>query len=111
MAPWRWLARGALVAATALLGYLLLTPAPPDAVTGNDKLGHLLAFGGWATLWWWSFGHMRLTLALCCIGAVATEWLQGYIPGRTPELADAVANLTGTGMALAFWGLVQPIRP
>lgn len=71
-----------------------------------DKLGHAGMFAacacfmvlGWVTR---SFQALVLYLGLLVFGG-GTEWLQASIPGRHPDIWDAVANAAGAAAGLAF---------
>lgn len=101
--PWRrWCLAAWVVGATCLL----LSPGssePSNApIEGLDKLGHAALFlpagylGGLLPLW--SLG------GLVSFGGV-TELAQHFVPGRSPEVLDVVADLVGAaiGVALAWW--------
>ena len=71
----------------------------------SDKLNHLLAYGflmGW-------FGQLvkskparlELMMGLCALG-IAMELVQGVLPHRWFDVADAVANTTGILIAAAL---------
>lgn len=85
--------------------WLALVPDPPQGLsTGWDKSNHLLAFaslaftGVWAC-WpqprqWW-----LLVLALLAYG-VGIEIAQGFLPPRSADAADVLAD--GVGIALGL---------
>jgi len=53
----------------------------------------------------------RITLMLLAIYAMATELLQGLVPGRTPEVADLLQNLGGIGVGLVLAWAVSKALP
>ena len=74
----------------------------------SDKLVHGFLFacmGFWAVRGW----TQRRQLAWVLLGvlwlAPQTEWLQAHIPGRGASLADAVADVLGLAVGVA-WALV-----
>ena len=88
-------------------------PAEFDFTAGHsDKWRHLAAFGGLTTglLYITSSPRSRRATSrrflavglLVATYAVVDEWTQRFIPGRTPDLMDVVADLAG--MALAMVG-------
>jgi VanZ family protein len=87
---------------TLVLGvsYLALTPQPPpDVTTGWDKLNHTLAFLALAFAGCDAFpGSMRrlaaLVIGLMAFGA-AIEVAQHFVPGRSSEWMDWVADCVG----------------
>lgn len=97
-----WLALG--IGWVALVVYLSLADLhlPQTPVRWFDKVNHLLAYGflmGW-------FGQLylrwksRLVLVFLLIGlGVAMELLQGQLPYRWFEIADAIANAVGVLLA------------
>jgi hypothetical protein len=93
------------------LSWALLTPDPytvtnsllaPASVSVDDFVQHLVAF---AVL---SLGCLSLTyrirlkpysvVGMLMVFAAATECLQSIVPGRTPDVVDLIANLTGIGV-------------
>ena len=102
-----WLAGGFM-----LLGFVLyttLTPSGGGPSVVNDKLAHFIAFG---VLMGWFSGVFRpalLPLLEICLAVfgVGIEFLQGQLPHRTAELADALFDFAGILVAwvLAAAGL------
>jgi VanZ family protein len=97
-----WLSVG--VALVAVVVLMSLWPSPPQTTLKfSDKVGHFLAY--FVLMAW--FGQIyrtrRVRLAwlvgLCAIG-LALELIQGTMPTRSADVADALANATG---ALAGW--------
>jgi VanZ family protein len=89
-----------------MVGIYYLSSRPSVAVPGSDKLLHFLAYGVLALLllyglaprlpyWraWWP------SLAISALYGASDEWHQSHVPGRNPEVADAVADAAG---ALTF---------
>ncbi len=113
------------VCAAAGLSYALLAPDPWWIIRWlqgdtarvlqhgvSDKLHHVL---GYLTLtlclMWWAVSQsqrtvMLLGLATAC-HAVATELLQHFVPGRTVDRGDFVANLTGVSLGVCAAVLIR----
>lgn len=93
----------------AVVTVLLLVPRPPSAFdTGWDKLNHVLAFAGpcfaglaaLRPVRWSSGAPLALTL-LTWGGAL--ELMQAWLPPRSGDWADLVADALGIGLgALAY---------
>ena len=65
-----------------------------------DKLVHLTFFAVLAFTGWRAFGRRGrpwLLLGLFSF-AVLTEWLQGFVPGRSTSWLDLLANTSGIGV-------------
>jgi len=84
----------ALVAALSLL--------PPEAEPSisflSDKMQHAAAYGWLGLIGFAAFAERRARAVLLVLlpgYGVAIELLQHFVPRRTPELADAVADLLG----------------
>jgi VanZ family protein len=99
-----------------VVAVLMLMPLGVPAPAGSDLLGHFLVFGTMAFSAV-SFsrhpgrlaGFAIVTLAL----GGALEYGQGFVPYRSPAIADAVADGLGAlvGYALALLVLYFVIRP
>lgn len=82
------------------VGYLALTPAPPPTMdTGWDKLNHALAFTALAFAGCLGFAATRvertlLLAALLSLGG-AIEIFQLFVPGRSGEWGDLIADSMG----------------
>lgn len=80
------------------IAVLLLTPLPFGFISRSDLLGHFLLF--WVmTVTVVSFartGAQIVALAALTIAyGVALEYGQAYVPNRTFDVADAIANVVG----------------
>jgi VanZ family protein len=111
---WRSIHAGCCLILLSLISWALLTP-DPFAVVQNGPLeivvrlddlilhcGVYLVFAAACTslvvdareAW------VRTTVVgLLCLHAVGTEFLQAFVPGRTSDVFDAMANLTGIAVA------------
>ena len=79
----------------------------PSGVPGFDKLAHFCAYGLMATLWVRALAvSLRPRTAACLAWLVASafgvtdEFHQSFVPGRSAELADWVADTVDKGHAL-----------
>ena len=85
-------------------------PAPPT--TGADKLGHLAmyaVFGFLALRAAWD-GLPRTaatTLAALALFAAVDEWHQRFIPTRSAEVADWVADVTGATLGIGAFAVLK----
>ncbi|MGA1287967.1 MAG: VanZ family protein, partial [Rubrivivax sp.] len=97
-------------------GWLALSPAPPPAVdTGWDKLNHLLAF---AVLSFVAQGvaerpaapRLAVVVGLILYG-LGIEAAQAWVPGRSSEWQDLLANAAGIGSGCALAWAVWRQKP
>jgi len=102
--------------AWAVVAALLLLPLGLPGPQGSDVVGHFLLFG---TMAFAAVGFSRrpgqlawLAAATIALGMVL-EYAQGFVPHRSPEITDALANGMGglVGYALALLVLYFVIRP
>ena len=104
-----WLVTGAII--IIVLWVLSLIPHPPTIGFQNeDKLYHLVAYGG--TMWWWGQYWrqplLRLTLAISlALMGVAIEFVQGWTGWRTFDTHDMMAN--GVGVLFGYALLYTPL--
>lgn len=104
-----WPTAGGLVARLWLLlpqGLRELLPA--------DKAVHATFYGILALLWVWG---LPLRQRIGAAWLLATAWgaldelHQAYVPGRTADLWDLLADAVGAALAVGLWALVQQRRP
>lgn len=111
---------GLLVVSTGLILYGTLFPVDyevPHQIVGLDKIVHILMFGAWSFF----YGLVRFLkerfslLPVLLMGSffgLLIEILQHLLPtGRTPELMDFVADLTGTVLAVAVLYIIAKKVP
>ena len=104
-----WFAVGALI--IVILWTLSLIPHPPTiGFRHEDKLYHVVAYGG--TMWWWGQCwrefRPRLTLAVVfALMGVSIEFVQGWTGWRTFDIRDMIAN--GGGVLLGWAVLYTPL--
>lgn len=119
----RWLDRSVFV--VTLVGCAaLLVPVQQDM--GLQRLFNLAHVPGFAVLAWlwaedlmargWHAGHRVIAISLGgAVLAAATEWLQGFAPGRHADLGDLLRNalglLLGLGLHLLKPGLLARRTP
>ncbi len=76
----------------------LLTPLPFRLISRTDLLGHFLLFFVMTAVVI-AFARSRLQVAtlalLTIVYGIALEFGQAYVPGRTFDVADAIANGVG----------------
>lgn len=114
---WLW---APAVAFMALIFVVSSMSAPPAPRQVSDKLEHFLAYGLLALLVLrataggrWS-GVSRSAIAAAWIVAVlygaSDEFHQSFVPGRSPDAADLVADALGAAAALGAAGAFGIIR-
>lgn len=104
----------------ALIFGLSSLSRPPSPATIGDKAQHALAYGGLAAVAMRATAGGRLSgvtgraaLAAWAIAAgygATDEIHQRFVPGRSPELADAAADAFGAALVAAAGGAVAIIR-
>jgi len=110
--------RGALLLIAYWLLLFIATHTPksrlPVSLDIWDKAGHfgaylLLAILVFAVVarrgWSWSARCWSVVGGLVVYGAI-DEWLQGFIPGRQPDLLDFSANVLGIATGIAVYSVV-----
>jgi VanZ family protein len=91
-----------LAAFLAVIVQLFLLPVPSivRAASMWDKLQHAMAFGSFAALLWFGVGFRAPTLnwlGITVLGAL-DEFHQIFIPGRTADVMDVVADAVGAAV-------------
>jgi VanZ family protein len=90
---------------------------PMPAVTAHvwDKLLHMGGFGFLAVLFYraydgegagWRIAAMLALLSTSLYGA-SDEWHQAFVPLRTSDVADWIADTTGGALAILLYALVR----
>lgn len=94
-----------------MVGIFLASDQPklpsPDGIPSFDKIAHFGAYGLLATLWMRAFaarasrGRAALLAWIVAAAYGATdEWHQSWVPGRSIELADWIADASGAATAV-----------
>lgn len=95
----------AVVALTAFVAVQLLPAnALPEDAPGTDKQWHAALYFGYALVLWWLLPappalRAIVILATGLVIGILMELFQGYVPGRNPDKADAVADMVGLAAA------------
>lgn len=110
MIPRRWRPPAAWAAIILLLTSIPLPSTPVDDVRGIDKLVHAVLYGvlaflatraSWVRTRAWQ--PVAVTILAVLVFAALDEWHQAFIPGRSADpfdlLADALGALAGTAAA------------
>lgn len=105
----------AWVAVLFFLSRLTAVPEPLQALTVvPDKVIHALLYTvlGAAFAWGrrrsgWAPPHTAL-IALGSLYGALDEWHQSFVPGRTPEVGDWVADTVG--VILGYWTFTMILR-
>jgi VanZ family protein len=75
----------------------------PDVVQ-IDKLVHAGIYGALAGLWAWALGHRwRLCWVLATGFGALDEVHQGFVPGRSRDIQDLLADGLGAAAMLGLW--------
>ncbi|KAF1810632.1 hypothetical protein P152DRAFT_439599 [Eremomyces bilateralis CBS 781.70] len=92
-----------------IAGYLGLAPNQIPEYKGSDKVLHFLTFFILTLCFYWTIETNRrrtlqLTIAVCpALLGIGSEFIQAALPnGRTFDLYDIVANILGSGLAIAL---------
>ena len=100
---WRTAAPLALMAAIAVASH---APLPVGLPGPSDKLAHAAVFGLLAALWYWArrgtdgAGRAAATaVALAVLWGAIDEAHQSFVPGRTADLFDLLADAAGAVLA------------
>ncbi len=99
----------ALIAFCSLIYWLSAQQSLPMPMVFElqDKLHHMVAYFVMGILAWRFLRHVvkisKLTpiiaLAFCSLYGVSDEWHQSFVPGRSSEMLDWVADTLGAGFA------------
>ena len=96
----RWLLRAAFYCASGLVGLASLAPsAALPTVSVSDKAQHVIAYAVLGLLGTAAYQRRatRVILGLAVYGT-ALEFLQTFSPGRSPDVADAIADIIGASL-------------
>jgi len=111
----RWRLPYALLASGVIFVLSSLPVAFPRGLPGIDKAAHglayfllTLAYLNVATRGWGQPGALRVLAALAAAGlyGLSDEWHQSFVPGRTFDWADLVADGVGALAAAGLTGLL-----
>lgn len=118
---WTWGPAVAVMSAIFLLSSRQALPVPPGY---DDKVAHAVAYGALAlallhglTGAWRQrprLSHVGLAVLFATLYGVSDEVHQTFVPGRSMEALDVVADAVGAaGAAIAVWawGILRPFRP
>ena len=97
----------ALAWAALIFAFSAQPTLPVDLELGTDKLAHLLAYAVLGALL--AHGQTRSgwpAIAACALGlayGASDEWHQSFVPGRSVDLADWIADATGVVAGVLFY--------
>lgn len=108
--------RTILVLLVMVVGYLALTPTPPKSMElGWDKLNHISAFAALASAGYLSFPTSRRYKVLTLLGLFAyggaIEICQLFVPGRSCEWGDLLADAVGIACGALMAGCLEKVAP
>lgn len=92
-----WIKTSLIVVLIAIIYLSLRAPSESFQIRWNDKLGHLLAY----TVLTVNIGLLlkrnkqKIAPIIAFTVSAILEYLQGFVPGRSVEWADLVANAIG----------------
>jgi len=104
-------------AAWATVLYVISTLSGLGGVTSfpfADKLAHFVLYAvlGATLAWGWARSPRVVSHGLVLIAGalygVTDEWHQMHVPGRTPEVADWVADIAG--LLIGYWMTLRLVR-
>jgi VanZ family protein len=94
-----------------------LGPLPGDV---SDKSAHTVAYAGLGVLVLYAVAQGRidavtwrralLAVAISILYGMSDEWHQSFVPGRTAEWADVLANAVGAVLGVTLVGAVAALR-
>jgi len=103
---WVWAVALAALAVQLLGVYLPGSAVPSETVIPNiDKVVHFLIFGVPAYLFARLTGRPALVGAIFVAHGAASEFIQGFIPGRDPDVFDFTADAVGVLVAVTLVAL------
>lgn len=107
-----------LLSLMMVIFYLSHTPGDnfPPMWPGMDKLAHMSAYAVLAAAFLFAIIPFcrnssflpcaASTLFFCLVYGIADEFHQSFIPGRSPDVKDIVADLGGAIVTLVLWKTV-----
>ncbi|NLX12801.1 MAG: VanZ family protein [Phycisphaerales bacterium] len=83
-------------------------PSFVPKISNIDLLAHFLMYSGWASLCWWALADNRgrvswawiVSLTIIAAAYAAFDELTQDLVGRTPSIADFLANMCGAVLVL-----------
>lgn len=60
-----------------------------------DKLVHFVLFGVLSGLWMRGLGRLSTAIMIAVVWGALDEWHQGWVVGRSPDLADWLFDVLG----------------
>ena len=84
---------------------------------GSDKAYHLMAFFGLSVLLNWVLSQkipsartrIIFVLVIAIVYAIFDEWSQQFVPNRSPDVADAIADACGAALGVIAFGLAMRV--
>ena len=80
----------------------------PELFENQDKVLHFGAYFVMGLFAWRSFRHLisppiiltLITIAFCSLYALSDEWHQSFVPGRSSDVLDWIADTLGAGFSV-----------
>ncbi len=82
----------------------------PDLIEQQDKFHHFIAYFVMGVLAWRNFRHYLKTpllltivsVVFCSLYGVSDEWHQSFVPGRSADVMDWLADTSGAAAAMTL---------
>jgi len=92
---------------------------PSPGIEGFDKVEHLAAYallGALIARGFYGYGVARqkallLGVLFGTLYGISDEYHQSFVPGRTADWKDAVADLLGSSFGAGAWSMIVAVRP
>jgi len=103
--PWFW----AVLVAVLIIGASSRSSIAAPVIKHVDKLGHFLVYGLFATLVYRAMvrsserGRAWHAFLLVSAFGASDEWHQSFVPGRSCEVGDWVADTAGAALAVGLY--------
>jgi glycopeptide antibiotics resistance protein len=79
-----------------------------DLIPFHDKGAHALAFGFLAVLLYFASGRFWIAFLLTSLYGLSDEIHQHFVPGRSADVTDWIADTVGAALALVvLWFMIQ----
>lgn len=111
--PWcRWIPAMVWMGVIFALSAQPHLPSPPSPFWDKilEKGGHTLEYAVLASLLWLATGQRRpfMVWAVAVVYAISDEYHQSFVPGRDPDVVDALFDASGAALALlVWWGVLR----
>lgn len=100
----KWIKISLILVVSGIVYLSLKPPSGGVEIKINDKVGHLIAYSVLTINAGLLFPRNKWVFAALCSFFLSCmlEYLQGFVPGRTVDWKDLIANLTGVVIGLVI---------